>query len=327
MAFDEDCAQLATILRDYRGTPADPATAGAAHVRRWAEQLPEAKRRPVVKELIRVFSKTYFSQTAATAFFRGVITDSKLTAGNHAEFWRGVRILNGDRVDADPNGLLAIFERVLREECGLSIADTGRRKAHRYIYIADAVYSGARLRADLAAFARGLTAPSAKVTVIAFATHQLAISAIEQMLDCIAKSYRKTIEVDFIAKLTFEDRKSGGRDADVLRPKAVSPLAEAYFASMRAAPLLRTGRGVGNLRLYSSPQARDLLEGALLDAGIEALRRSRAKPQHLRPLGASLFDGAGFGAMLVTYRAIAPHCPLALWASDGWYPLLPRPTH
>jgi hypothetical protein len=127
--------------------------------------------------------------------------------------------------------------------------------------------------------------------------------------------------------MTIEDRKYYMTDSDVLRPTAIPPEAQSYVDALGATPVLRTGSKVGELGLFSSASARDLVEQEFLKAGVLVRQRCRLLPAQMRPLGSTLMKTTGFGSMFVTYRNCANNTPLVLWAGDPWYPLFRRKTN
>ena len=127
--------------------------------------------------------------------------------------------------------------------------------------------------------------------------------------------------------MRIEDRRAYTDTSDVLRPKAIPTEAEAYIADLDYPPVLRSGNHVGSLGLFSSADARDVIEQEFLKSGIAVRRRCPLLGPQMRPLGSTWLHTPGFGTMFVTYRNIANNAPLVLWAGNPWYPLVPRKTN
>jgi len=86
--------------------------------------------------------------------------------------------------------------------------------------------------------------------------------------------------------------------------------------------------------LFSSPEARNIVETAFLRKGAYIASLPKNRQPSMRPMGYEYLESLGFGAVFVTYRNIANNCPLVLWWGDTsyhpshpfskWYPLFPR---
>ena len=90
-------------------------------------------------------------------------------------------------------------------------------------------------------------------------------------------------------------------------------------------------------RLFSSRDARTVVERAFVKKGVRIVSASQNPAISVRPLGFEKIGSLGFGTFYVTYRNIAYNCPLVLWWGDPqylathplgmWYPLFPRRTN
>jgi len=89
---------------------------------------------------------------------------------------------------------------------------------------------------------------------------------------------------------------------------------------------MRTGQ-TGPAGLFSSENARDLLEQQVLIKGAQIRQMCPNLNEYQRPLGNSVLKTLGFGSLVVTFRNCANNCPLAVWAGDPWIPLFPRKTN
>jgi len=123
-----------------------------------------------------------------------------------------------------------------------------------------------------------------------------------------------------------ENRNHYRNESEVLWPAAIPDDADlkAYMADERKFPFKPRAPG-GTLEnpIFSSEQGRQVIEREFLLAGMRIRGFSQNPSRALRPLGFSPF-GLGFGSMIVTYRNCPNNSPLALWAGDPWYALLPR---
>lgn len=322
--MDELVEQLAAIVADYRrGEIPEPDT---DHIRRWIGQFPRGARQPLLAEMAHILSKTYVSRKKVKRFLRALTTNKKIVGADSPGFWRGVRFLRLQQVGNSQNDMLVLFDAALQATCGLSVADCDA-KPHTYVYLDDAVFSGGRVKSDLIRWI-GTDAPKrAKVAVIAMAIHTLGEYFASGDIKKAATAAGKTIDITWWRAMTIEDRKYYMTESDVLRPTEIPAEARAYVDSLGAAPVLRTGSNVGPLKLFSSGEARHLVEQEFLKAGVEVRRRCPLLPAQMRPLGCTLMRTTGFGSMFVTYRNCANNTPLVLWAGNPWYPLFPRRTN
>ncbi|MFM6072837.1 MAG: hypothetical protein ACKPB9_14830, partial [Dolichospermum sp.] len=86
--------------------------------------------------------------------------------------------------------------------------------------------------------------------------------------------------------------------------------------------------------LFSTPEARDIVESAFLRKGAYIASLPENRKPSMRPMGYEYLESLGFGSVFITYRNIANNCPLVLWWGDTsypashpfskWYPLFPR---
>jgi hypothetical protein len=86
--------------------------------------------------------------------------------------------------------------------------------------------------------------------------------------------------------------------------------------------------------LFSTPEARNIVESAFLRKGAYIASLPEKRKDSMRPMGFEYFESLGFGSVFITYRNIANNCPLVLWWGDTnyhpshpfskWYPLFPR---
>lgn len=96
--------------------------------------------------------------------------------------------------------------------------------------------------------------------------------------------------------------------------------------------LFRDSRYTGGS--YTSERNREILERALMEAGLKIIGFPKDPKPYMRPMGYDNRISFGFGAFFATYTNMSNNCPLAYWWGDSsvgdwnplskWYPLLPR---
>lgn len=273
-----------------------------------------------------MLERTYLAESVFDTFLRNVITQG--AGSDPASYWRGVRFLRLQQAGNSQKVLLRKFDHILRQTYGLAIDKCGY-PASRYLYLDDVLFSGGRIKSDLAAWIRSDAPKNAELDVLVVIRHTQGSFFTEADLAKAAASAGKNIAVRFPHSHIVEDRKARTNVSDVLRPTSIpsGQAVRAYVSSLGAEPLLRNAGSVGGHAFFSSEAGRTLLEQEFLKAGVRIRGLCPLLPKHLRPLGCTVQRTLGFGSTIVTYRNCPNNAPLALWAGDPWYPLFPRETN
>jgi hypothetical protein len=317
---------VATLIADYR--KGEIATIDAQHVTSWINQFDEDVRKPILTELIHVFGKTYYTKDNVLKFLGAVLTSKKLIGDDPCAFWKSAKFLDIQGGGNSQHEMLELFSQQLKKECGFDIGECGDNVV-RFIYLDDALFTGNRIRNDLAPWVNNDAPASADVYVITLGLHSGGHYYANGRIAAAAKAAGKTIKVHWWRAVGIKDSRSETNVSDVLRPTKIpeDELTKSYVAAMQHAPVLRTPGNVGSLGIFSSDEGRSLLEQEFLKAGC----RVRSICPHLgvyqRPLGNMVLETLGFGSMIVTFRNCPNNAPLALWAGDPWIPLFPRKTN
>lgn len=315
---------IATIIADNRQGEVPRPTAD--HVDRWARQLSEANREHVLREMVHILGKAYVSKADVQGFLTQVATSDKLAGDDPASFWKGVSFLRLQRSGNSQRDMLSLMDDVLHQAFGFKTAQCGA-DPQLYLYLDDGVFSGGRIKSDLKRWVEEHAPQKAEVAIVVMASHTGGSYYADTQIGETAKQVGKTINVTWWHSMRIEDRRAYTDTSDVLRPKAIPTEAEAYIADLDYPPVLRSGNHVGSLGLFSSADARDVIEQEFLKSGIAVRRRCPLLGPQMRPLGSTWLHTPGFGTMFVTYRNIANNAPLVLWAGNPWYPLFPRKTN
>lgn len=312
---------IAAIGADYGPRPLRP-----EHVERWISQFPTDVQAPILDELLYVLKRTYIPEGHFDTFFRNVITYKGL--GDPTAYWRGVRFLKLQEAGNSQKDLLAKFDRILRETCGLSVDECGH-PATRFAYVDDALFSGGRIKSDLIKWIHSDAPPNAQVDVLVMLRHTQGSFFAEADIAKAAESTKKHIAIRFPHSHILEDRKARTNVSDVLRPTSIPSDRGVlnYVSSLRADLKLRAPGSVGGAGFFSSETGRSLLEQEFLKAGVLVREVCPLLKPHLRPLGCTVQHMLGFGSTIVTYRNCPNNAPLALWAGHPWVPLFPRETN
>ncbi|WP_296697120.1 phosphoribosyltransferase-like protein [Thiocapsa sp. UBA6158] len=324
----EKLEALAAEIADYR--EGDIPRPDADHVGRWLAQFDADEREPLLDELIHVWSKTYFSKASARDFIGHVISADKLAGADPKAFWAATNVLDTQKNGHSQRDLRSLFAEELLKATGLSLSCCGG--SNRFVYLDDVLFTGNRIQHDLKRWL--VNAPQvAEVHVILLAYYRYGEWTTDTELKAEASRLGKTINFTFWRALEWENRKYYRFNSDVLWPTRLPPEATGY--DQGRFPLVpRAPGGLGSL--FSSDARRDVIEQALLNAGLRIRSFSANPKQILRPLGFGEF-GVGFGSLFLSYRNCPNNSPLALWWGgrtnppshpfNKWYPLVPRRTY
>jgi hypothetical protein len=319
-------ATAASIIADYReGEISRP---DVAHVEKWLSQFDGSIRESLLTEMNHVLSKTYVSKKSAEGFLVGLATLKKLAGDNPKDFWVNAKFLDVQKRGKSQRELLSLFETPLKQATGLGIADCGQQP-NSYIYLDDGIFTGMTLIQSLTPWLKNEAPQKAILHVIVMAGHAGGKYYAETNLKKVATAAGKDIDFHWWALLALEDRKANINISDVLRPTSLpdDARARAYAEALKFPPVFRTPGSVGEKKIFSSEDGRNLLEQQLLIKGAYIKEIAPRLPKFARPLGDMVLETLGFGSTFVTYRNCPNNAPLAFWAGDPWYPLFPRKTN
>jgi len=325
---NELLTSIAGLIGDYRqGEIAAPTP---AHVLLWVNQFDEAVRPALLSEVFHVLQTTYFSRQKVREFLGAVAQNNGLVGDNPAEFWRNTGILDIQLRGQSQREMVRTFDEVLQAELGVAVQDC-TPLANRFVYLDDAVFSGGHVINDIKAWLPQAPAQSS-VKVVTMALHSSSVLYVRSKVAEAAAALHKSVDIQFWRHIEIQNRRDMRNVSEVLWPCRLpeDPLIVAYrdmLTSEGYPPLLRTGGAMGNSRIFSSEESRDLIEQEFLRAGVRIRDNSPNLNQHQHPLGNTLLRTLGFGSLAVTFRNCPNNSPLALWASDPWYPLFPRKTN
>ena len=319
-------ASIAATTADYR--EGDLAAPAPAHVERWVNQFDPAVQLPILREMDHVLKQTYFSRKGTRKFLAGLFQTEKLVGDDPCAFWSGANFLDIQGGGASQKGMLALFSKMLEENCGFECAECGA-DPHAFVYLDDATFTGNRVKQDLESWIADNAPADAKVHIVTIALHTAGQYYANGKIKASAKSAGKNIDFKWWRAIELEDKRVNTNSSDVLRPVAIpdDDLVKEYVEAMYHKPHLRTAGQVGGNKIFSSDERRQFLEQEFLKAGVRIRNMCPNLNRYQRPLGNSLLETLGFGSLIVTFRNCPNNAPLALWAGNPWYPLFPRTTN
>jgi hypothetical protein len=327
---------LVTRLDDYSAGVGERITFES--VSAWLDQFDFCDQAELIESVERVFSRWYLSKQQVLEHLTTIVTSKKLSGdASLRDYWSKVNFLRIQRKGESQKEICAEFDHLLRQHAGLSMEECGSADGP-YIYLDDCIFSGTHVWTDLVNWIQSSDSPPrCEVRVFSVARYSGAMSYANWRVKEEARKCSKSIQVsEWRSCLRLRNEPKSDSLPDVLHPTLLSASSEYLttwqtdLASLGMQPKLRI---VAQKRVPSSfPIAHDrrVLESAMFEAGLRIkYGLCKTLKQNHWPLGydlpkSKLFNGFGFGAMLVTYRNCPNNCPLALWAGSPWKPLFPR---
>jgi len=320
---------ISETIADYRkGENVSPTP---QHVERWVRQFDKSVEVPLLAEMDHVLNRSYISKRTAKRFIANLVTNDTLAGDSPCRFWRQIKFLDIQSSGNSQRDMLALFDGVLERKCGMEVAKCGAN-AKAFLYLDDGLFSGNRVRNDLCDWIRDDAPAKAQLHVVVMALHISGWWYAKKAVEATANTEEKEIKITWWRCVEMEDRKNQIDKSDVLRtthlPKdKLTGEYVSYLNDCGYPPLLRQADKMGNSKVFSSEEGRDVLEQQFLQSGLRIREMCPNLKLNHRPLGYSVLKTLGFGSLIVTYRNCPNTCPLAFWAGDPWYPLFPRKTN
>jgi hypothetical protein len=327
---------IANTTADYRACELPAPT--PEHVDRWVRQFDVEVQVPLLRELDHVLKHTYFSRKHVENFLSSLVSNVELAGTDPCRYWRSANFLDIQKDGHSQKDMLAMFSEILKKKCGFEISACGSEGGH-FIYLDDVVFSGSRVKNDLAPWIQEEAPNAAIVHVIAFCMHTGSEWAFREPISNAIKASGKNICIRLWQEIELENRKANRDVSEVLWPTTIPDYADvkAYVESQANYPFVPRNPGGHTAHpIFSSEEGRQVLETHLLAAGVRIRGFCKDPKPILKPLGFSPF-GLGFGSTIVTYRNCPNNAPLAFWWGDPdgspghpfskWYPLFPRKTY
>jgi hypothetical protein len=300
----DDVEELEARLADYRCDDAVPPRVDAA---RWASQFRPDEQATMLRVARRWVERYYWPRDRVVEALEKVAAD--LDDGP-------IAVMPRQGAGSGQATLNRLFDRILRERRVAKAPLTSGARVH--VYLDDLCCTGRTLDRYLRPFV-GSLAPGSQVVVFHLVEHTLDARRAE-----VERSARERgVLLRFVAGQRLENRPGalGGLDVVMPTPWAAGALAPDYDAKVTRRAF-RERDLFGDGPLFVDADERDVVERALLRTG-SCLARGAGKPA-VRPLGFGASGTLGFGAVACTFHNAPNTMPLALWWSDGWFPLLPR---
>ena len=348
--MDELIISINSELADYRSDEGNPNVQMTPdRIRLWINQFDEGLRIPILTELDNIFKKRYISRNDIKKFLEIIVVklleDFKFSTPQ--DFLR-----NSDFIDLQPEGksqkvMLSLFDELIQEKYGLSLADCGTVSKRYSIYIDDILCTGLTLISDVKKwheknFALNKTngqAVADNSTTLVFAyvfIHEKNyLKKVAEMRHKISKdvsSKHKMYRLIEIENGTGQSSKidmiyplENGQTQSVIDYKnEIIELVDNHTQQYNRASPEEFNRPTGfptAEQFFTSAQNRIIVENAFLQKGIEILQNANPNNRNMRALGYSIpsLKNFGFGALCFTWRNVPNNAPLVFWYSGGGF--------
>ena len=220
---------LAQIIADYGS---DRKTiVNATHVNRWLKQFEAEDQLIILHEMNFIMKRFYFSRLRVKNCIRGFVQE---IIGNEqpAVVLSRIKFLNTLQSGNSQQAILTIMDEILRDDYGLSLADTNTKTIQSYVYMDDAIYTGNKLRHDQILKKIHSSLPSKSDLIIyVVAAHRTGYEyAIEQIT-----SLYNNFHVRLFASLVVDDRRFFNSNVEILWPEPIvgEPLVDTYTSNLQ----------------------------------------------------------------------------------------------
>ena len=326
--FDFRIGEIERISEDY--------------INKWVLQFEEKDQLVILQEMDHIFKKYYLTREKAKELIKSFLFMEEISGKDPYKNLREINFLDIQTKGTSQRELLLLVDEILNEEFNINIDQCGG--SNKYIYLDDCIYTGNRCRYDLVPWLEEQN-PDLKIELYTYhyAAHfEGAKYGWGHVLkEANKKGYYTEGYFDILIDNTLQQDKS----PDVLWPHydIEDKRINYYELKLKEEREMNQWRGrtfrnkhFKNETLFTSYQARQIVENAFLRKGIDLIFSANNPIQSLRPLGFEKLPSMGFGSVFVTYRNIANNCPLVLWYGDPerttgplskWQPLFQRKTN
>jgi hypothetical protein len=350
---EEIVRHIIDTIHDYRADEIEPIT--DFHINRWIKQfsLEEKKEIVILSEVKQWLEKYYYSRNKINSLLSNFLSNEEIWGSSPINKIKNSHFLTIQTYGESQLKMVELANNILIEKYNFSISDCCSSTS--YVYIDDCLFSGNRLRNDVLEWIRH--APTGVNLLIYYvAVHLRNIQNTKNAINAEAK--KKNISITYHFNREINDKKLSNNPIEFFWPKKNDnePEIEEYsqiicrrleaLKKPNVQPyIFRSNHSIRTEQIFSSPEARDLVETAFLKEGVKltinhilkgdyetsfnsiARHLDDEKKYYIRPLGFDRMESLGFGSLFITYRNIGNNCPIVLWfecLQNSWHPLFPR---
>jgi len=295
----------------------------------------------ILHEIDRVLSRFYIIKVRAIAFWQNMIQSQAFFGPDPRAGVAATKFLRIQRKGNSQNELLDLIAEAVQQQYGLRLDDCGVQP-NKYIYVDDCIYSGNTIAHDLEEWLPEAV-ERVPLSTFTFGSHSIGVYRLQKVRNRFMRE--KGISIQHISATNLQFKNNFPWDGNVSdcywpRELALSDDALAYVEELKHRrqglfPGPRLFRPNGNPheeKIFSSVDARDMIEHAFLRAGLHIMSLPQNPNRNMRPMGYEYLESLGFGALPIFYRNISNNAPLALWWGDPnegyplnqWQPLFLR---
>lgn len=335
------CEQISSIIKDYRSGELD-IIINAAHVEKWATQFSKNTQKIVLAETLHILSTWYYPKSKIKDYFLVKIENfltKKYKFNSEQEMLKEIAFVSVQKVGNSQKQLVEMMRELVHDQYMVSLnVDNGTNYMH-YVYIDDGLYSGSRARKDIRVLIEMLPKGSTLDVFYLVAGTQNFSYTVETLKECAVEN---SVILSFYSAFPLCNNHVANRTDDggfdrhertqtCLWPDILLENEESikeYQTSLCLSAgqeyyLYRRAPWTNDKGIFTSVQNRNIVEKEFLKKGIEIVK-SIHDPKGKYPLGYNTFPSFGLGSFCASDLNISNTCPLVLWWSIDWYPLLPR---
>ncbi len=325
------CESVANTIKSYRQGEITQRTAD--DVDRWLSQFTPANQLGFIREFAHVIEHTFAKKDDFYEYLDMLLVAPRLVGSNAEKFWENATLLDIQKRGFSQSEMIHLLQQRSVEHFGVKAGANPDGEEH--IYLDDFIFTGGRVKQDLADWVRDTAPASGTLHVIVIARHEGSYQ-LEKHIQGLFETSGKKFDVKVWCHQNFkiENRYRYRAQSNILWPTSISdePEIAAFAESLQDKhPFSPRPLSSDVAWPFTTESGRQVVEKEFLLAGIKILKHCDTVKANMKPLGFSFF-GLGFGALITSYRNCPNNCPLAMWWGDddqkqgalNWYPLLPR---
>lgn len=339
----ELCRMISEIIREYRNEEIN-ILIDTAHVEKWVSQFSEDTQMIILSETLHILSTWYYPKSKIVDLYLVKIESfltKKYEYRSDQEMLKDVAFVSVQNIGNSQKQLVNMMKELVNEQymCSINIDNGGEYK--HYVYLDDGLYSGSRARKDIRVLLENLPQNSTLDVFYLVAGTQNFSYTMDYLKDNaegkgVALSMYRAFPLCNNHNAKHSD--DGGWEEHeskqiCLWPEALlekCPEVLDYQESLGLSDgqkyyLYRRAPWIQDNGIFTSVENRNVVEKEFLLKGIEIVN-SVDNAKGMRPLGYD-YHSFGYGSFCATELNISNTCPLVLWWSINWYPLLPRRTN
>ncbi|MFL1916928.1 hypothetical protein ACJW8B_16255 [Plesiomonas shigelloides] len=335
--IDEIIDEISAIISCYKYLPDDVEV--NAHVNKWLLQFDSDDRRIVAKCTLNILSKVYLPESfyieQVNYIVRNYVKKNIITNSSFLD------LQAGSESQKEINKM--ILDETLRyHNVHIPINDFGKDK---FFYFDDVVFSGGRIYQDMRYWIINIAPNGCELFIIVMVCHSYALYDLGRQINNFIRSSGKSIRFDIIvSSMIIENKVVNRNSSSVFWLDQASLAIPTYIRNpynfTTEVPRTRSdidyvSSAISGDKLFSLFDAdRSRFERILLEKGFYIISQCTSPDDKMKPLGYKIFNGAGFGGTVFTYRNCPNNTPLVYWWGNPkamstsplskWYPLMQR---